>query len=312
VIAEQLDELPPDKFAETLVELSPEKLFEVLDEVLDKPLDDEKFDALVEALLETDIAEQDFDKVVDILESENVTTAQVAAAVTTIVEQGVAPEQAVSLVTSEKVLESITPEQATAVFEAVDESALTEEIGAQIVEAVQDAAEGVRGAFEEAINIFAGVVDTYVPLGSNVTVGERRTLAAATAAMSTLTAAAPVAGASGPGSGSSPSGGSSSGANDAARREDEDGEEPAGEIAGESDGTRIRFIYRDQENKMRVDWRAFFKKLWKETAALSFTLAGSVVVFVTLSGITQTIALVATGVALLVHYINVMSDQGDE
>lgn len=51
----------------------------------------------------------------------------------------------------------------------------------------------------------------------------------------------------------------------------------------------------------------FIKKFADETAALAFTLAGSTIVFVTLSGSTRKIAMIATGVALLVHYIRVMA-----
>lgn len=51
----------------------------------------------------------------------------------------------------------------------------------------------------------------------------------------------------------------------------------------------------------------FIKKFADETAALAFTLAGSTVVFVTLSGQTRKIAIIATGAALLVHYIRVMA-----
>jgi hypothetical protein len=51
----------------------------------------------------------------------------------------------------------------------------------------------------------------------------------------------------------------------------------------------------------------FIKKFADETAALAFTLAGSTIVFVTLSGQTRKIAIIATGVALLVHYIRVMA-----
>lgn len=58
--------------------------------------------------------------------------------------------------------------------------------------------------------------------------------------------------------------------------------------------------------KKRINWPGFFKKFAKETAALSFTLASSAIVFVTLSGTTQTVALVATAIALAVHYTKVM------
>ena len=50
----------------------------------------------------------------------------------------------------------------------------------------------------------------------------------------------------------------------------------------------------------------FVKKFANETAALSFTLAGSVVVCITLSGDTRRMAMIATGVALFVHYVHVM------
>lgn len=48
----------------------------------------------------------------------------------------------------------------------------------------------------------------------------------------------------------------------------------------------------------------FGKKIWDITAGLAFTLAGSLVVYVTLSGETQRIAGIATLTALLVHYIH--------
>ena len=56
----------------------------------------------------------------------------------------------------------------------------------------------------------------------------------------------------------------------------------------------------------------FMKKFAKETAGLAFTLAGSVVVFVTLSGETQRIAIIATAVALIVHYVNAMLTNDQE
>ena len=44
----------------------------------------------------------------------------------------------------------------------------------------------------------------------------------------------------------------------------------------------------------------------KEISALSFTLAGSVIVFFTLSGQTRRIALIATAVAMVLHFTNVI------
>lgn len=48
--------------------------------------------------------------------------------------------------------------------------------------------------------------------------------------------------------------------------------------------------------------RKFLKKFWDITAGLAFTIAGSVVVYNTLSGKTQTIALTATVTACVIHY----------
>lgn len=222
-------------------------------------------------------------------------------------------EVATELATSAAVLASVTSEQAAEIFAAVDPDALTDDQAAAIVAAVQDAPTEVKEAFEAEINVYGGQFDSYVPTGSNISVGERRTIIAVNALV-TGAATAAAGGALGGSRSPSPSGGSgpTTHQNDAARRPEEEGEEPAGEIAGESDGTKIRFIYFDEENKMHINWKNFFKKLWKETAALAFTLAGSAVVFVTLSGFTQTVALVATGIALVVHYVNVMSDQGDD
>jgi hypothetical protein len=61
-----------------------------------------------------------------------------------------------------------------------------------------------------------------------------------------------------------------------------------------------------QEREKTFSLKGFMVKFVNETAALSFTLASSVIVFVTLSGKTQTIALIATLAALAVHYTKVM------
>ena len=46
----------------------------------------------------------------------------------------------------------------------------------------------------------------------------------------------------------------------------------------------------------------FLKKIWNITADLTWTLVGSVIVLITLSGETQKIALYLTVGGLLVHY----------
>ena len=92
-------------------------------------------------------------------------------------------EQAVALATSPEVLATISEEQAETIFEALDVAALTEEQTTELIAAVQDAPTEVREAFEDKVDIFKNALDTYVPTGSKVPVGERRALIAIGAAI---------------------------------------------------------------------------------------------------------------------------------
>jgi len=65
------------------------------------------------------------------------------------------------------------------------------------------------------------------------------------------------------------------------------------------------------EMNRKLNLIGFLKKLAKETAALSFTLAGSAIVFVTLSGYTRRVAIIATLAALAIHYISVMMENDE-
>lgn len=95
----------------------------------------------------------------------------------------VEPEIAVAYATDPEKLATVTADEATEIFAAIVVDELTPEQAAEIVAAVQEAPPEVRAAFEEEINIFDGTFDTYVPLGSTVSVSARRTVTAATAAI---------------------------------------------------------------------------------------------------------------------------------
>ena len=99
------------------------------------------------------------------------------------IEEGmeVSEELAVAVAQSAEVVASLSSEEATAVFEAIEVNNLSTEEAQAIVEAVQDAPAEVREAFEEEINIFSPGFDNYVPLGSNIPVSTRRTLIAVAA-----------------------------------------------------------------------------------------------------------------------------------
>ena len=145
---------------------------------------------LVEALLDagdTDIplTEEQFDTVVDTIE--DLDPEEAVALITQILATAVTPDQAEALASNPDVLAVITEEQATEIFETIEVQELDTTQIAELTEAIQSAPLAVQEAFENTIDIFGGF-DDYVPTGSNIPVGERRTLIAI-AAGATLTAA---------------------------------------------------------------------------------------------------------------------------
>jgi hypothetical protein len=104
---------------------------------------------------------------------------EVQAAVENIIEEGVSAEEATALATNPDVLESVTADQATEIFDAVDVSSLTDDQANQLIEAVSGASDEVKASFEEEINIFGGKFDKYVPRGSKISVKQRKILVAA-------------------------------------------------------------------------------------------------------------------------------------
>jgi hypothetical protein len=137
-------------------------------EALPETSTEEEVDEFVEELL-ADVA---------ILEPE-----QIVEAVEQILATTPTTEQATQLATTSEVLAVVTEEQAEAIFEAVVVEELTAEQGEAIVDAVQEAPKKVREAFEAAINVFTGLFDSYVMVGSTIPVEERRTLVAVSSTM---------------------------------------------------------------------------------------------------------------------------------
>ena len=292
--------------------LTADNLGAALGAVFDEEVSTEVLIETFTAVLGNELNEESLGVIVDVLESDSITSEQVGQVVTLVIEQegGIPSDQATELATSPKVLESIDGEQATEVFAAVVVSEVSAEDGAAISEALIDAPVEVKESFEEEINVFAGVFDTYIAVGSVVDTGDRRLLIAAAAAVATVAANA-LSGGSGSGGSSGGSGGSgpSGGPNDAARKEEE--QEMAGEISGGDDddtdyakNSIYKYYIKEDIEMKKFDWLGFVKKLWDITAGIAFTIAGSVVVYYTLSGVTQTIALISTVTACVVHYIH--------
>ena len=89
--------------------------------------------------------------------------------------------EAAAIATNADAVAALSADEAQTVFESIDIGSLDETQLAELVAAVQDAPTEVRAAFEEAINLFDGSTDTYVPLGSSVPVSTRRVVIAVSA-----------------------------------------------------------------------------------------------------------------------------------
>lgn len=145
---------------------------------------------LVEALLDAGdtsipLTEEEFTAVVDTIA--DLAPEEAVALITQILATAVTADQAEALATNPDVLAVITSDQAEEIFATIEVAQLDETQIAELTAAIQNAPLSVQKAFEKTIDIFGGF-DDYVPTGSNIPVGERRTLIAI-AAGTTLTAA---------------------------------------------------------------------------------------------------------------------------
>lgn len=105
-------------------------------------------------------------------------TEAIEAIVETVLTKDLDTSQATLLITSPAVLENITTDQAEQLFNEITPTELSPDEAEAVVEAVQEAPNSVRKAFESVLNIFQGFADTYVPLNSTVPVKTRRALIA--------------------------------------------------------------------------------------------------------------------------------------
>jgi len=276
---EQFAAVAANVFADNL---SDESFVAALDVVFEEPLSDEQFSSVLESVLDEPLSESQFDDFVDVLDADTISEEQVSSAVDAILENDISDTEAESLAQSERVLESINGEQAAEIFAAIELDGLTDAEGAEIVDAVQNADDDVRGAFEDELNVFEGQFDEYVPLNSKINVGDRRTVVAVSVVSTTALASLGVRGAM-PMSGGGPVGGGSAELAEAFK----------------SESNRIRRIskYKYKDGKRVVDKKNFSKKLVFSIMQNSFTLVGFIVVYLTLSGSVRTIAGVATLVA---------------
>ncbi len=105
-------------------------------------------------------------------------TEAIEAIVDSVLSKDLDTSQATLLITSPAVLENITTAQAEQLFSEIAPTELSPDEAEAVVEAVQEAPSSVRKAFESVLNIFQGFADNYVPLNSTVPVSTRRALIA--------------------------------------------------------------------------------------------------------------------------------------
>ena len=119
------------------------------------------------------------EKVEEILsELKDAAPAQIVAAIEQVLASNITTDQAVSIASSPEVLAAITEKQAEAIFEQIVVEELTAEVAEELVQVLNEAPTKVKKAFQETINVFAGVFDSFQMVGQTIPVGERRTLVA--------------------------------------------------------------------------------------------------------------------------------------
>ena len=138
--------------------------------------------------VEPPLSDEELETVLDALETAD--EAEVQALVDEVLEKDLDTSQAASLVSSPTVLASVTSEQAVALFEEISPEELSPAEAEAVVEAVQEAPTSVRKAFEAVLNMFEGFADDYVMTGQQVPIKTRRALIALTAVF-LVTAPAP-------------------------------------------------------------------------------------------------------------------------
>ena len=104
--------------------------------------------------------------------------AQILSAIQQVLLTDITSDQAVSIASSAEVLAVVTEEQAEAIFEEIVVDELTAEVAEELVSVLNEAPTKVKKKFQETINVFSGLFNSYQMVGSTIPVGERRTLLA--------------------------------------------------------------------------------------------------------------------------------------
>ena len=149
----------PDIESEVFTKEELDEFVKTLDIVEDEPITDAKVEQILEVLADA-------------------APAQIVAAIEQILTTTITSDQAVSIASTPEVLAAVTQDQAEAIFEEIIVEELTTEQADELVEVLNEAPTKVKKAFQETVNVFAGVFDSFQMVGQTIPVGERRTLIA--------------------------------------------------------------------------------------------------------------------------------------
>ena len=104
--------------------------------------------------------------------------AQILSVIQQVLTADITSDQAVSIASSPQVLDAVTQQQAEVIFEQIVVEELTVEQADELVAVVNEAPTKVKKAFQNKVNVFSGLFNSYKMVGSTIPVGERRTLLA--------------------------------------------------------------------------------------------------------------------------------------
>jgi hypothetical protein len=149
----------PDIESEVFTEEELDEFVETLDIVEDEPITDAKVEQILEVLADA-------------------APAQIVAAIEQILTTTITSDQAVSIASTPEVLAAVTQDQAEAIFEEIIVEELTTEQADELVAVLNEAPTKVKKAFQETIDVFSGLFDSFQMVGQTIPVGERRTLVA--------------------------------------------------------------------------------------------------------------------------------------
>ena len=104
------------------------------------------------------------------------------------IQPGISNQQALQQVVNPSVVESLSTAEAEVLFAALDEESVTQDQAALIVQALDQAPDEVKEAFEDNVNVFSSIWSSYKMVGQTITVAERVTLVAVANTMGAATA----------------------------------------------------------------------------------------------------------------------------